>query len=70
MRSADSIAIMFTVTGDPNAGQALRGAPQVTRLSTSVVCAARQPATLVGHVAPCVLNLLALAVRDTVSHEE
>jgi hypothetical protein len=56
MRSADSIAIMFTVTGDPNAGQALRGAPQVTRLSTGVVFAARQPATLVGHVAPCVLN--------------
>ena len=34
-----------------------RGAPHVTRLSTGFVCAAaRQPATLVGQVAGCVLN--------------
>ena len=38
MRSADAIAIMFTVTHDPNAGQALRAALRKSQGYRRVSC--------------------------------
>jgi hypothetical protein len=56
MRSADAIAIMFTVMDDPNAGEALRAALCKSQ-GYRVLCAATgQPVTPVGQVDGCVLS--------------